>query len=454
MPLKRPNVVWIIADQHRAQALGWNGDANLSTPAIDNLARSGVVFSNAVAGTPWCTPFRSALLTGMYPHQNGCTATPSRLDPRHRTVAHAFSDAGYHTAWVGKWHLGGSNSPDHIVPIAERGGFAYWRGYENNNKQNDVWVYGGESEEPERLRDYETRSLSRVFLSHLNQQVSANPDQPFFGVLSVQPPHSPYVPPHGSVVRSPATVNLRPNVPVSRRVQEKARRDISGYSAMVEEVDRMVAEVWDGLKTLGIDRETYIIYLSDHGDVLGSHGQWGKSSPWEESIRIPFVIGCTGSHAHIRVGAVDHPLNHVDIAPTTLGLCGIETPAGMVGCDFSAQVLHPRRRFPLHESVPAGQTESVELPESALLQQIPRKFHPNSVNRAWRGVVTRDGWKYVCTPGNDWLMFDLKEDPFEMNNLCYNSVFQAQKERLHAELSRLLEQTGDEFELPDIALER
>ncbi len=443
---KRPNVVWIMSDQHRAQALGWNGDVNLCTPAIDNLARSGVVFSNAVAGTPWCTPFRSALLTGMYPHQTGCTETPSRLDPRYRTVAQAFNDAGYHTAWVGKWHLAGSNSSDHRVPVDERGGFAYWRGYENNNKQNDVWVYGGESEESERLSDYETRSLSRMFLDHLESQVTGHPDTPFFAVLSVQPPHSPYVPPDCESVRPPADITLRPNVPVSDTVQQKARRDISGYAAMVEEVDRTVEAVWSGLRRLGVDRETYVIYLSDHGDMLGSHGQWEKSSPWEESIRIPFVIGCTGSHAHIQVGEVDHPLNHVDIAPTSLGLCGIDTPEAMVGYDFSHMVVHPDRRFPRHEA------RHTPPPESALLQQIPRKFHPNSVNRAWRAVVTRDGWKYVCTPGNDWLLFDLNDDPNEMNNLCYNTRFQVQKERLHGELVRRLEQTGDAFVLPDIAL--
>ncbi len=444
----RPNVVWIMSDQHRAQALGWNHDPNLSTPAIDNLARSGVVFSNAVAGTPWCTPFRSALLTGMYPHQNGCSSTPSRLDPRLSTVAHAFNQAGYHTAWVGKWHLAGSNSATHHVPVDERGGFAYWRGYENNNKQNDVWVYGGESEEPERLPDYETRSLSRVFLNHLGDHVSRKPETPFFAVLSVQPPHSPYVPPFGRDTRSPATVHLRPNVPVSKRVQEKARRDIAGYAAMVEEVDSMVADVWAGLKDLGVDRETYIIYLSDHGDMLGSHGQWEKSSPWEESIRIPFVVGCTGAQSHIQVGEVDHPLNHIDIAPTSLGLCGIDTPEAMVGYDFSHMIVHPKRQFPRHEEVASAP------PQAAYLQQVPRKYHANSVNRAWRGIVTKDGWKYICTPDNDWLMFDLNDDPYEMNNLCYNTVYQSQKEKLHDELVRFIADTGDEFPLPDVRLNR
>lgn len=435
-----------MSDQHRAQALGWNRDPNLSTPAIDNLARSGVVFTNAVAGTPWCTPFRSALLTGMYPHQNGCTETPSRLDPTHHTIAHAFADAGYHTAWIGKWNLSGSNSPDHRVPPDERGGFAYWRGYENNNKQNDVWVYGGESEEPERLSAYETRSLSHILLNHLETQVANDPEKPFFAVLSVQPPHSPYVSPDDVKVTPPANIELRPNVPVSDAVRQKARRDISGYASMVEEVDRTLETVWSGLRGLGVDRETYVFYFSDHGDMLGSHGQWEKSSPWEESMRIPFVIGCTGANSHISVGEVDYPLNHIDIAPTSLGLCGIDTPQAMVGYDFSHLVVHPSRQFPRHK---AAKTLA---PETALLQQIPRKFHSNSVNRAWRGVVTRNGWKYVCTPRNDWLLFDLNEDPYEMNNLCYNTLYQSQKEVLHAELARLLKETGDEFPLPEITL--
>lgn len=453
------NVVWIIADQHRAQCLGWNGDPNVRTPNIDNLIRNGTNFSRAVAGAPWCTPFRGALLTGQYPHQTGVVRTPSRLDPKFPTIADAFNAAGYHSVWIGKWHVAGSNRASHVVPPELRGRFDYWLGYENNNKQNDVWVHGTGCEAPRRLDDYEVPGLTGLFEEHLTAHVrggggagrgggAAGPGsdyQPFFAALSVQPPHSPYVPPHHADGPNPASVELRRNVPPVDWIETRARRDVAGYSSMVESVDAAVGRVREILRRLGVDRETYIIYMSDHGDMLGSHGQWEKSSPWEESVRIPFVVGTAGGQEHMHVGEYHYPLNHVDIAPTTLGLCGIPTPPEMVGYDFSPLITEGPQA--LHSDVPARKP-----PTAALLQQITRKFHPHSVNRAWRGVVTADNWKYVCTPNNDWLLHDLSRDPYELANLCYDVTFQERKEQLHGELQRLLRENGDEFELPSIDL--
>ena len=136
-PQRNPNIIWIFGDQHRAQALSYRGDPNVYTPNIDNLARSGMRFDNAVAGAPWCTPFRGALLTSMYPHQNEADRTPSQLSPSLPTIAEPFNQAGYHTAYIGKWHLDGSNNREHYVPPQRRGGFQYWMGYENNNNQNE-----------------------------------------------------------------------------------------------------------------------------------------------------------------------------------------------------------------------------------------------------------------------------------------------------------------------------
>ena len=162
-PVRRPNVIWVFGDQHRAHALSYRGDPNVFTPNIDNLAREGMRFDCAVSGAPWCSPFRGALMTGTYPHQNGVTQTPSPLDPAIPTVAMPFNDAGYHTAYVGKWHLDGSNARENCVPPERRGNFQYWMGYENNNNQNECYVYGSEGETPRRLDGYETDSLTTLF---------------------------------------------------------------------------------------------------------------------------------------------------------------------------------------------------------------------------------------------------------------------------------------------------
>ena len=148
----------------------------------------------------------------------------------------------------------------------------------------------------------------------------------------------------------------------------------------------------------------------------------------------------------MKVGRTKAVINHVDIAPTTLGLCGIPVPASMVGYDYSAHCIHS------DASEYKGPPKTDKEPESAYLQQIPRKFHRHSVNKAWRGVVTRDGWKYVCTPGNDWLLFNTVEDSYEQANYVYDRSYQEPKEYCHNLLARWIEKTVDNFELPDISL--
>jgi len=447
------NVIWVFGDQHRAQACGYRGCPDVSTPNIDRMARDGVRFDNAVAGAPWCTPFRGSLLTGRYPHQVGTIQTPSPIDTDAETIAEPFKAAGYHTAYFGKWHLHGSNTAVYVPPD-RRGGFDHWLGYENNNAQYHVHVHGSGAEEGFRLDGYETDALTDLFVQHLHDHVQtpyAGPEersdggpggpghyQPFFAVLSVQPPHDPYVaPPQYAGRHRPADITLRPNVPPTPWVRDRSRFDLAGYYAQIENLDHNLGRVRAALTTLGIDRETIVIFFSDHGDMHGSHGQYGKSSPWEESIRIPLLVaGLAGAGLTRLKAASDATVNHVDIAPTTLGLCGIDPPADMAGFNYASHIqAGPEQR-------------SDEEPDSAYLQQLVDKHHPHSVNKPWRGVVTRDGWKYVCFPGHDWLLFNLHDDPYEQHNLAHDDVFKDRRAALHDRLARWIAETGDAFGLP------
>jgi arylsulfatase A-like enzyme len=449
----RPNVIWVLADQLRAQALGHRGDPNVCTPNLDNLARDGTRFDNAVSGAPWCTPFRGALLTSMYPHQNGVTRTPSALDPSQPTIAQPFRNAGYHTAYFGKWHLHGSNSDVYIPPTA-RGGFDHWVGYENRNAQYDTAVFGTGRETPTRLDGYETDALTDLLLDHLRGHVRGpatagdgtckgeSSGGPFFAVLSVQPPHDPYIaPPQFHRGRNPASIQFRPNVPDVPWVRDRFSVDLAGYYAMIENLDHNVGRLRAALRELDVDRETYIVFFADHGDCLGSHAQQQKSSPWEESIRIPFIVSRTGGHHRIRTGTTDAPLNHVDIAPTTLGLCGIDAPDWMVGHDYSNHC---------HKDTPSPTSGGGGEPDSAFLQQIPAKQMHHSVNRPWRAIVTRDRWKYAVTPGHDWLLFNLADDPYEQANYIYDNAFADQRQRLHHRLTQWIEDTDDTFDMPPL----
>jgi arylsulfatase A-like enzyme len=436
----RPNVIWVFGDQHRRQALSCMGDPNVQTPNIDRMACDGVNFSAAVSGFPLCCPFRGSLLTSRYPHQ--CVPGHEyRMPSEQLTIAAPLREAGYHTAYFGKWHVDGWHERDgraamHIVPPERRGGFDVWTGYENNNAQWDSWVHGGDGDDAfhYRLPGYETDCLTDLLLDYLNDRPE---NQPFFAVLSVQPPHDPYVAPADWMARhNPATLQLRPNVPPVRGVLERARRELAGYYAQIENLDWNIGRLLATLEETGQKDNTYVVFFSDHGDQHGSHGQFRKTGPFEESIGIPMVIWGNGSRYDHRVGSVDAPINHVDIAPTTLGLCGLDAPDWMEGFDYSASCVKGRT---------AG-----EAPDSAFLQEVIPTGHGDSVDRAWRGVVMRDGWKYVALEHQPWLLFNLNEDPYELVNLAHNTRYGAQRARLQERLQRWIHDTGDEFALPEL----
>ncbi len=437
---ERPNVIWIFGDQHRGQSLGYMGDPNVSTPHLNRLADEGITFTRAVAGFPLCSPFRGALISGQYPHR----VTPghqTQLDPSLPTVATAFNEAGYHTAWYGKWHIDGAQERErrtamHIIPPERRGHFRKWIGYENNAPQFDCWVHGGEGEDAfhYRLPGYETDALTDLFIEHLRER--AGEDEPFFAGLSVIPPHDPYhAPPEWMARHIPARVELRPNVPDIPRIVERARNDLAGYHAMIENLDWNVGRIRAALEELGLYENTHVLFFSDHGDMHGSHGQFRKTSPWEESLRIPFIIGGGPHRYHHDSGFHEVPVNHVDIAPTSLGLCGLEAPAWMQGTDYSGYRLRDR--------------EIGDVPDSAYLQAVVPTGYAHTMDRPWRGIVTRDNWKYVALEGQPWLLFNLNEDPYEQANHAHNSLYHAERRRLQARLAEWIDHTGDSFRLPE-----
>lgn len=445
----RPNVIWIFGDQHRAQATSCNGDPNLSTPNIDALAATaGVNFERAVSGFPLCCPFRGSMLTGLYPH-HAVPGHEHRLDPEQRTIAHVFNDNGYDTAYFGKWHVDGFHEREgraafHIIPPERRGGFRTWIGYENNNSQYDCWVHGGEGDDAfhYRLPGYETDELTNLLIQYLEDRTTAGgAAQPFFAALSVQPPHDPYVsPPQFMSRHNPATIELRPNVPASHPRLSEWRRELAGAYGQIENLDWNVGRIVDALKKTGNYWNTRIVFFSDHGDMHGCHGQTRKTTVYEESIRIPFLIHDPGD-TYYRSRRVDMPINHVDIAPTTLGLCGIEPPDWMEGFDYSP-VLTAGRRGP-------GPAVESGFPDSAFLQSVIPTGHGHSVNKSWRAIVTRDGWKYACFDDVDWLMFNLNEDPYELCNLAHDNVYRTERTRLKDRLRGWIADTNDEFTVPE-----
>ena len=379
-PAPKPNVIWFLGDQHRAQALGINGDPNVRTPNLDNMQAMGVQFTQAVSGFPLCCPFRGSMLTGKYPHH--CVVGHEYpLPDGQPTLTEPLKAAGYQTAYFGKWHLGGfhestGRAAHFITDPKKRGGFDKWVGYENNNSQYDSWVHGGEGKDAfhYRLPGYETDALTDLLIGYIREQVEAQRKgngKPFFAVCSVQPPHDPPVaPPDYRSRLNAGNIEFRPNVPFSKPIREQAARELSGYYGMIENLDFNFGRVMKTLREEGVLPDTHVMFFADHGDMLGSQGQFRKMTAYEESIRIPFFIGGgQPTYEGHLTGRSPVLLNAPDIAPTTLGLCGIKPPAWMEGRDYSSF----RVRTP--------GSPAVSLPDSAYLQTVVPTGHPDSVNK-------------------------------------------------------------------------
>jgi arylsulfatase A-like enzyme len=188
-----PNVLFVLADEWRAQATGYHADPNVSTPILDRLASQSASFENAVANTPVCCPARACLMTGQYPLTNGVFINDVELKPRGQTLAGVFSQSGYHTGFIGKWHLYGSPDGNYgrrlaFIPLDKRLGFAYWKACECTHEYNHSLYYEGNDPTPKYWPGYDAIAQT----DDACRFIEANARQPFFLFLSLGPPHFPY----------------------------------------------------------------------------------------------------------------------------------------------------------------------------------------------------------------------------------------------------------------------
>lgn len=286
--------------------------------------------------------------------------------------------------------------------------------------------------------------MTKLFVKYIRERGEEHKTgngKPFFAVLSVQPPHNPYQAPAEYMSHyNPARLELRRNVPPIASVEETARRDLAGYYAMIENWDANIGRIRQALDETNLAFNTHIFVFADHGDMHGSHGMFRKTNPFEEATRIPMIIGGRPGY-YPGNSPIPTLFSQVDIAPTTLGLCKIPRPAWMHGTDYSHYRLSPgdarRGRIPANE------------PDSAYLQNVVPTGHPDSINKPYRGLITRDGWKYVCFENMSWLLFNLNEDPYELSNLADNSRYRAERHRLVARLRQWVADTGDKFQVPN-----
>lgn len=375
---------------------------------------------------PVCTPFRASLMRGQYPLTHGVFMNDVMLDTARTTIAKVYRNHGYNTGFIGKWHIDGHGRASYI-PENRRQGFQYWKALECTHDYNRSAYYSGSSDKKMYWEGYDALAQASDASAYISEQ-SKNA-APFMLLISMGPPHDPYqtAPEKYRKLYESRPIEVNKNVPPEFR--EKAERDLRGYYSHITAIDEGIGRIWKAIKDSGIEDNTIVVFTADHGDLLGAHGSWNKQQPYEESIRVPFlihypaVLGRTGKSSPVL-------LNSPDIMPTLLGLSGIQIPRSVEGVDFSGVLKGNKKSKVSHTLISCVQP----------FGQWSRKRG----GKEFRGVVT-ERYTYVRDLHGPWLFFDNVNDPLQLDNLIGNEKYAATGKKLEKLLQKTLKDRSDEF---------
>ena len=420
---KKPNVVFILTDQWRGSALGYMGDSNIKTPRLNKLAGESISFVNAVSVCPVCTPYRASLMTGKFPTSTGMFFNDLYLPKEELCMAEIFKNNGYQTAYMGKWHLDGHGRLNN-VEIERRQGFEYWKGAECSHDYNHMLYYENDLSEEKYWKGYSPFAITREAGKYIDKHKN---DDPFLLFISIAAPHFPHhsAPKQYKEMYPLSEIKLPPNVP--KEIYDKVLPEIQGYYAHCTAIDHAVGELLDQMKTQGLLENSIVVFTSDHGEMMGSHGRLPglKQLQWNESVQIPFLMRLPGNDN--KSGSINNlPITTPDILPSLLGLCNIPIPETIEGEDLSGLILNHNQPT-----------------DRAALFMHPAPFAINAVDSEFRGIRTTD-YTFVKLQIGSEMFFDNTKDPFQMNNLIGKPEYKEIQAELEQKLVQELDAIGEE----------
>ncbi|MFH1740461.1 MAG: sulfatase-like hydrolase/transferase [bacterium] len=446
----KPNILVIMSDDHAAYVCGAYGNPRARTPNIDRLAASGVRFTNAYANSPMCTPSRQSLITGRLPHAIGVTMLPTALSDDTLTIAELLKEHGYNTGAIGKMHFNSSlrhgfdhrlDLPEHqeylkthpTCPIPEEiPVFPTWRPFKD---PASVWLNGSYLPYGAYDEDMAGTWIARETQTYLRNHA----DKPFCLVASFYEPHSPFrfpvdyrgmYDPKSFDVPEPGPEDDWQIPEIFRNLTRSEKQHITAsYYTSTAFMDKNVGLVLDTLEETGLDKNTVVIYLGDHGYNLGHHGRFEKHCSYEEAVRAPLITRFPGlPRQNVATNAL---VEFIDIFPTIAEACGAPIPENLEG-----RSLLPIIRGETKEGRNAVFSEYMPN-EEAMVRTKKYKFVYSSGKR-----LRPDGYQTgKPLPGRTRMLFDVENDPNEMTNLAGRPEYAEVVEELEREMLRRFEET-------------
>lgn len=446
---KKPNLIYVFADQLRYSSCGYAGDPKAQTPHIDALAAQSLNLCNAVSGHPVCAPYRASLFTGKYTTSTGMVINEIRMNPDHRCLAHVLGEGGYETAYIGKWHLYANEWGNHydprnsyIPPGPDRLGFdGFFAAYNFHHEYYGAHAYY-HLDSPEKIYvdGYEPDAQTDLAIRQL-QRLSSG-DKPFALFLSIGTPHDPWTPDNVPAAYLERFQDVEFHLPLNylpdndphadgwARLSKEEREALTDwmrvYYAMTANLDHNLGRLLAAVQSLGIEEDTIFVFTSDHGELFGAHGRRAKNIFYEEAVRVPFLIRFPGVTAPGT--ACDACLNTVDIMPTLLDLMGLPIPAEVEGMSIAGRI--------------AGKAG----PEPAFAWMMCTGATADFQDGCeWRAIRDKRYTYAVFQSDQAELLFDNRRDPYQMDNLIGRPAYEPLADAFRQKCRKQLEKHKDVF---------
>lgn len=468
MSTKKPNIIVIYPDQMRYDSMSPSGNKVVRTPHLQRLADEGAMFDNAFTSYPLCCPFRASIMTGKQAQGHGMYQNHFPLNANQEFLAERMVGQGYRTLYAGKWHLEGGPKPGY-VPLDRRFGFEKWAGFNRGHSYMDG-LFWRETDQPFRCKRYEPDFQTDHLLEFIDEARAETPDAPFFGFVSFGPPHHPNdMPEYWRKMYRPDEIDLSEahlppeewlriqrqrvkidcngdeNAALKSRVaygdkkqlepetEDEVRTFIAEYYGMISCIDYNVGRIMNKLDRLGIADDTMVIFLSDHGDMLGEHGYpcGYKPQGYRAAMQVPFIVryprrieGGRRIDGLIDVG-IDTPVTLLDLVDAT---------------PFSEA--HGISYLPLLDGSARETRDSVMYQTFRMDAGAKGEYTPVPE----RGIRTKD-WLYVRQPERRKFLFNQENDARELNNLAEDEAYVTLMDGFDKRISDHMNATGDDWDL-------